>query len=321
MTELLDTLRTIPLAGLIPVTLLAIVGVLLWAAGRKVLRAGFAAGGFLLGALAGWALGEQLQFGIPPWTIGIGLGLLLACVAALTYRLAVAASLALVLAVAAPLAVITVHEFQGREILLPPTEAEPQDDSDAANAPEDALWPELTEDAESAPDEFDRWLNPERFVDEQIKSRLPGLLREETEAAAAEQGLVLSPEMSDQLDQVASHARSITDTVLETWRRTPESLRPVLLFAAAMGGLLGMLVGALTPTLSAAVVTSFGGSLLWLAAARVIIERVGLGDSSFLPETGRVMLAVWIVMAVIGLAIQWTFRPRPADKPGSAPSR
>ena len=83
------------------------------------------------------------------------------------------------------------------------------------------------------------------------------------------------------------------------------------------GRLAGVLVGTLAGALRAKVVTAFGGSLLWLSCAGVLVAATDLPEGPWLPATPVAWLALWVITAVIGLAIQWTFRPKRADKPAS----
>ena len=67
---------------------------------------------------------------------------------------------------------------------------------------------------------------------------------------------------------------------------------------------------------SAAVVTAFGGSLVWLTCAWMLATRLGLPDGPWLPGTSASWLTLWMFASVIGLCIQWqwTSPPKRADK-------
>ena len=100
------------------------------------------------------------------------------------------------------------------------------------------------------------------------------------------------------------------------WERTPEKLRPVVIGAAVTGGLAGLLIGTLAPTLTAVLVTGFGGSLVWLGGLRGLLARAGESVEAWLPATTAQIMLAWLVISIIGMAIQWTIRPKTADKPG-----
>lgn len=294
MNELSQSIQELPLAGLVPVALAVLVGLLLWAAGRRLVRPGFAAAGLLVGLAIGWIVGENINLGVPPVVPAVVAGVGLAAIAALTYRLAIAGALALVLGIGGPMAVVAVGEFQaadqsdslGQEPKADsPTDAPPGDDRDA----------------------FDRWLN------ERAREHFPGGVPHQdmsTEELARQLGL--GEHASQHVETVKSWAEAAYAAVRQVWDDTPQHLRPAILGAAATGALLGLLIGALLPGVSASVVTSFGGGLLWLTGARVLAEH--LVDGAMMPATGRGWLVLWIAVSLMGLAIQWMFRPKRADK-------
>ena len=115
-------------------------------------------------------------------------------------------------------------------------------------------------------------------------------------------------------------ARSYTESLLaalkDWWSRSPESIRPMMMVAAVVGMLAGLLFGTLAPSFSSTIVSAFGGALLWLAALRIVLAQTGDAIASRLPESVTALLIIWMVVSLLGVVIQWTFRPKPADKPG-----
>src|SRR5688572_18587965 len=112
MPELLQSIQSMPLAGVVPAFALLVAGVVLWLAGRRVLRGAFVLMGLLLGALVGLLLDHDGQSGMPGWVLPTLCGVVLAVVAAITYRMAAAIMLAVVLGLACPLLVIAINEAQ-----------------------------------------------------------------------------------------------------------------------------------------------------------------------------------------------------------------
>ena len=53
----------------------------------------------------------------------------------------------------------------------------------------------------------------------------------------------------------------------------------------------------------------------WMVGGWAGATRFGLEDAAWLPSSPHVWLLAWLIISVIGLAIQWTIRPRRADKP------
>ncbi|MCA9294903.1 MAG: hypothetical protein KC983_00265 [Phycisphaerales bacterium] len=303
MTESALSIQNVPWTELIPIAMVTVVGLVMWVAGRRCLKYAFAVLGLLAGGLVGWVLGTSIDVGIAPWIPAVFLAVLLATVAALAYRLAVAATLAVVLGISGPMLVRTIAQARGMPLLE--TTAEAADD-DAART-----WDDAT-DALSDPDamdEIDRWLNGDAVSDE-AATRLGDEVRETVRETADRLGV------SVDTDEQIAHARHfgawVAETVRAEWARTPEALRPTILMAAASGVLLGALLGALAPMVGASIVTSFGGSLLWLSGLRLVLIRVG-APTEWLPESPAVWLLLWLLVALTGIAIQWTTGPRKAD--------
>jgi F0F1-type ATP synthase assembly protein I len=295
MGEMSQAIQDLPLAGLIPVALLMLVGLMLWAAGRRVLRAGFGAAGLIVGGAIGLLLGTAL--GISPWIVALILGVILACLAALAHRVAVAGSLALVLGAAAPLAVVTVAELQGvEESVLQEPESPPGE-------------PEGIPGLDREPDEFDRTFGRSGIPPEEFGEGGIG------EAVVAEQ-LDLTDETRQAVGQARGYAERLLEAVRTWWSETPVKLRPTIVGAAVGGILVGVLFGALASSLSAAVVSSFGGALLWLSGLRIVLLQMGEPVAGWLPSSATASLTIWLIISLIGVAIQWMTRPKPADKPG-----
>ena len=284
MNELTQAIHDLPHAGLIPLGLLTVVGLVLWAAGRRVLRAAFATVGFLIGAGLGWMLLTRIAPDVSPWIGAAIVGLAVACVAAIVSRAAISIALAIVFAVAAPMAVLASHEL--RHGVLP----------EAAVATEDA------EDGAAAASEDDldtTWLEGDPA------SGVAGLAGPTT---------ALSPETVETIKAAKDHIDELVEGIRAEWARTPESLRPLLLGSAIAGFLAGVLIGALVQGASTAIVTACGGSLLWLTTSRVIAIQLLGSLPSWLEFTTMVQLSVWGAVSLVGVIVQWRLRPDGGSK-------
>jgi hypothetical protein len=313
MNDLSQALQDLPLAALTPVFLLVLVGLMLWAAGRRLLRVAFAAGGFVVGGLAGWLMAEAMGLEMP-WLVALIGGAVMAVLGALLYRMTMAVATAVILALAAPLAVISVADASpNMRVFSPPDEVEHTQTPPARE-----------------PDELDRWMqerlrNIEESARDEIRRRFPeadldnfklpqGVAAEDVHDALAEH-LGVPPEVAAQYERLKGYAMRVWEGIRRTWANVRPDLRPYLVGSAIMGGLLGLFIGVLAPGITASIVTAFGGSLLWLGGLRVIGEHFGLTEAGWLPARGAVWMAVWIVVALLGLAIQWRLRPKRADNP------
>jgi hypothetical protein len=311
MEDLTRTITELPLTGLIPVVLLLLVGLVLWGAGRRVLRTGFAAAGLILGGVLGWAAGgldavSQMQ--VPTWVFAAVAAVVAALIFAAAYRLVLAAVIALLLAGLAPLGVWTAAELG----VLPVKGSGP--------VAQDPLFAGASQQADTGtPTEFDVWL-------QDLEEKLGTPDFEWPESVAGDQDPAPEPETDAQAgvwrewwDGAAKALKQLVGTV---WEQSAGSLRPILFAASAVGGLLGLLLGAAAPAFSGAVVTALGGSIIMLSSGttlitRTLADRVELPQGPWLPTTSTGLLAWWVGLTVIGLGIQWMLQAKRADKPAS----
>ena len=321
-----SAIEAIPLGGLVPLAVLTVVGLVLWSAGRRVLRAALAMVGLVVGGVAGWIFGELLppQLGIPVWVFAAFDALLVACVFALAWRVTVMLALSAVLAVGTPMTVWAAAT------------AFPDAFGIAATAPDPD--PEPGPDAETPPPSDAVAMAPEAPATDAITDWVERLGRDPEEAAADAAADAASDAVADRLGPEAGDLgerlgldRETTEQAIEdagdfvrrvgadlgsAWDDVPTTLRSTLLGAAAIGLLAGFLLGSLTPNLSAAIVTSFGGALLWLSTALALAGRLAVPVEGLLPSSPHGWLILWSALSVIGLAIQWTFRTKAADTSG-----
>jgi hypothetical protein len=298
MSDVSQTIHDLPLGSWIPIILLVICGLALWAAGGRLLRPAFGALGLVVGAAAGGILGTAVNFGLPAWMIAILGGLVLGGTALLAYRLAVAAGLAMVLAIALPLALWSMADPEAvREM--------------AGGGPQDHPTAIAGEVAEPERDELDEWI---KDITGQGADEAPD--QAAGEDSPGDEG-ARDPSPLDLARQV-DEARNLADQLLEKaqalWESTPVEWRGRLIGAAVVGGVIGLLLGTLAAGLSASLVTSFGGTLMWLTGVWAGASRLGISEEPWLPRGPLMWLVLWVVLAVIGLAIQWTIRPREDDK-------
>lgn len=295
MSDLTQTIQDLPLAGLIPVALVVVVGMILWGAGRRVLRVSFATLGLIGGTGAGWlALGSH-DMGVSPWVPALILGVALACVGALVYRMALAAALAIVCAVAAPAGVLTIGELQGDPAAPAAMAAETAAEPDAPRPYDTREGPVL--------DEASGWLF-DRLGEGEGRAPPPESL--------AERGL--EQVLPEKVQEARAEADRLVGLSQSWWEETPERLRPAIVGAAITGALAGLLAGTLLPAATAVVVSAFGGSLIWLSGIRVLMLRLEQPVDAWLPDSTAGFLVLWLIISLLGTAIQWTTRPKAADK-------
>jgi hypothetical protein len=300
MHDLSTTLRELPWSAMIPIGLLMVVGLLLWAAGRRLLRPGFVIIGLGLGGVVGWMIGDSLTITFSAWFIAAGSAVALGVFAALSYRMTIIAALAGICGLLAPLAVLTLaHEGSGAQ-------------AQAATAPNSSMAAGLAPALTNAG--FMSGLREILDMQARDAQRSGSTNVSQWQAALKDRGTI-NDNAEVHLQQIQSVSRSLIEAGKTAWGQTPERLRPSLIASGVIGSIAGLLLGILAPMLGASAVTSLGGSLLWLSGGQVLAMNVGV-PASWLPSTGPGWLSLWLITATVGLVIQWTFRKRLADKQG-----
>jgi hypothetical protein len=229
---------------------------------------------------------------------------------AAAYRLVLAAVIALLLAALVPLGVWTAAELG----VLPVKGNEP--------VAQDPLFAGSSPQANSgAASEFDLWM-------EELEEKLGTPVFELPDTVFGDPEADPEPAPADDGDTSVwrewwnGAEKAVKQLVGTIWEKSAGSLRPILFAAAAVGGLLGLALGAAAPALSGAVVTAMGGSIIMLSSAttlvtRTLATRVELPQGPWMPTTSTGLLAWWVGLTVIGLGIQWMLQAKRADKPAS----
>ncbi len=308
----------------LPVTLgiSAVVGLFVWAMGRKVARPAIAVCGLAMGAVGAFALahrmlqpGDQLMF---VWVGGGGIaGLLLAW---LMFRPWMAISLAALFAMAAPaLNVIWVGISEATA-------------SDAA-AKSGTVWGfgEVA-DSGAAKDSAAKDRTTPAAPTTETKSPFPGLKlngdddefdptlpKSLSPVEAAKPFIQIDPE------NVEKAKRTVMDTIRRVYDYQAEQIRAWwadlkpdgqrnLTITAAIAGLAGALVGFVLPYFSASIQTSLVGGAMLLSGVRGLLATYAPEQTRWLPQEPRPLLITLSLITAVGVLVQWSFWRRSADK-------
>ncbi len=327
----MQTLSEISVKGLVPVGLLFLCGVILWAAGRRVMRVGFAATGLLVGGVLGAVLGEGGDLGVEPWIAGVCGAVAFAIVAALAYRLALAAAVGLLLATLVPMGVWTAeheglivfksHDTGGEgDATQPVLATDPPGTAPALSAPGTGATPGATPEGDAAkpkepltvPGEVEHGLsNLGDLADRIIKpSEVPPPAEGHPAVGGGDTASTATDPAGD--DRVAAHLatplKAAVNVVRRAWRDAEAPMRGSFVAAGLFGAMLGLVIGTAAPMFSAILVSALGGSFLVLSSGWIIGARIGKND--WMPQTPTAWTILWLLTALVGLAIQWIFRPR-----------
>ena len=263
-------------------------GVLLWLAGGKLIKAACILGGTMLGMIIG-----GLSFAFVD-TVGvavgfmIGLGMIGALGAWLMFRAWVAMAAAIVLAVAAPAAVLV---WQG----VPPEKL--ADDAQQA-----------TQQVEQRYDTFQNQLN------DQTKLQVQSLI-DQGDPDSLKQADQILKEQGEEAYQAARETvfKNLED--IDAWWQSQQSagVRTIGL-AMLIGAGVGFLLGFVLPNHAAAMQSAIVGAVLIVIPGRELLVSHLPATRQWIPDTARWTLITIGLITIIGLSVQWTLYLRRDDK-------
>jgi hypothetical protein len=316
-------------SGVVPALLVVILGVALWAAGRRILRPGLAIMGALAGGAVGWAAGEIIDLGFSSLILAAGGALMMALIAWTASRIAVAGAMAALLAALAPVCVWLAHQQGWYRPTADAALTAPEkrgglyyfdDDGTVENAPAEPL-PSLPAPAGDRSDEGGGLSSAPPFENLQaaVKEKLDSISSALEQARNATEffppGEPPASGMGATAGGLHTAARPWIDRAQQAWDEVPDDLRPSLLGAAIIGALAGFVLGLAWRSLGAMMITAAAGAALMLAGVSKTLPLLAMGEDLWRPAAPEHWLGLWLITALLGVAIQWTLRPRSADKP------
>lgn len=269
VNQIVAAIQQHPLWGHAGLITLLITGVLLWVSGRRVLKPSFA----VIGALAGGFLGQAIvpgmgidsMFGVPGDIAGAAVGGTLGALAAILIFRVAIGVLSA--SVVGALAILGASVFiQTSEPVL-----EDRDASESALVEQDAL-----EDMPSLRDE----------------------LRDEIEQGAKD---IASGDK--EAGQFVSDLYS--GLKAELWDPLDGGDKMLLTSSGLAGFVAGLALGVFAPKKTTALVTAFAGAGMWLPALYFLSQSLELPGKAILERMPIEWLAIWLVVSMTGLLIQW----------------
>ena len=334
--HLTDSLAALPwgIHLLVAATLLA--GLLLWAAGRQVLKPVVILLACTSASLAGFVLLPVIapDAGVSPYLGGLG-GLILGALAGLLlYRLALATTFGLTLAAAAGLLAATLISLPG----IRPAAA-------TDSFPTMAGGGGLGGDEQPVPATGERTKNPyPDVVNPPAPRAAPARQATANQPTAPTPAATASPSIDappkqpsttssswswptlslpalslDSASDLAVRARTFAGALREqastAWGRFRATDQMIITLAALLGLFGGGIIGLTLPAWSAGVITALAGAAIWLPCAAWLASAAHVPghERLDLPPTGWAI--VWAVVALLGVAVQWTGLMGKAGKP------
>lgn len=307
LLTLAQSQTVLPEGGMVSLAVATIAGLALWLAGVKIVRAvfisiGAAVGGFVGAVLIPLTGMPTLHLG--PVTVSPGFagllagGVIGALIALGMLRVVVAVTAAGAFAVAGALAALIFLHLRptGAPESAPPPPAEQGYSFDAGDTLREQAANQLVDAVESLNDTVPDGTPAQSLLDD-----------------------LNTEENRQKLRDAAERSRRFVSGVADRVRADYES-RPardkLILLSATMAGLgLGLVVGAVMPKRSAALVTSLSGSAMWLAAGVALVRANTDPTPGLLDQPPVVWGVLWGVATVVGMAVQFGLLSKKGSKP------
>ncbi len=295
--QMVQELRSLPWGAHLLMFLALATGLILWCAGRKVLKPMVVVAFALMGGVAGFflppitALGDSLSV-----YAGLAIGLVLgALLGVLLYRFAMATSFGVVLAIAAPLTAAIV-------LGVPADPAPPPDGGSATASEQIARNIEHLRQSIAEPSPHDT--TPDGAGE-------PNATERQRVAAAVHTAT----------DRVRAFLQALDDELKARWEQLPPANRLIIGGSAAVGLALGFVLGLLLPRWAAGTVTAMFGAAVWLPCALWFWTAAGLPGGPALDRRPDLCLIIWAATSGVGMLMQWwglVRRNRGKKKPASS---
>ena len=104
--------------------------------------------------------------------------------------------------------------------------------------------------------------------------------------------------------QVETFLEAKLAEIQAAWNEIPRQEQARLGLAGLGGVFGGLCLGLLMPRRSAAACTAFLGAAIWLPAFGWVLLALEAPGRQFLDQRGVVWLAVWVLLSILGLAVQ-----------------
>lgn len=265
------------------------IGIALWLAGGKLLKAAVMLGGLMLGMIVG---GLSIAFvDSPAVAIGFiaGLGLLGVLGAWLMFRAWVAFAAAVMFAIVAPAAVIV---WQGV-----PAE-------------------QLSDDTEQAKQQVRQQFDAVKSqLNDQTKLQVEQLMAQGDQQALTQADQLLADQGKQALDAAKTAVFRNLEDIKAWWNDSATSVQKNVGLAMLIGAGVGFLFGFIAPTYAASIQSAIVGAVLIVIPGRELLASYLPQASDLAAVSARGTLITIGLITVAGIALQWTLYLRRVDKP------
>ncbi len=326
MSRALEGLNSLPWGIHAVVALGMAVGLVLWLAGRRVLKPLLITLAAITGGLLGGLIVPSTSWGasLTVWH-GVGLGLIAGLVVGLLlYRSAMAVSVGVVMGAALPLiaaAVLQFHPLSGSSSSGPVASGaegvEIEDGWERFNGHEwvpaatarstQNAWASDAADTGASADGF-RVMAANLLDERGVSATLAKLddLASSVKGDGAGDPVKVPDNLRPVADRVSEAWATATGEVRTQWAALPSAHQAVVGLAAVIGLAGGVVLGLAMPTWAAGAVTSLFGAAIWIPCLVWLSNAFGAPWRTVFDRTPAAWLAIWGVVAFVGMLVQWS---------------
>lgn len=264
------------------------IGIALWLAGGKLLKAAVMLGGLMLGMIVG---GLSIAFVDSPMiAIGFmaGLGLLGVLGAWLMFRAWVAFAAAIMFAVVAPAGVIVWQGVPAQEL---------SDDTEEAKAQVQRQFDSLKSD-----------------LNDQTRLQVESLISQGDPQALNQADQLLAEQGEQAYEAVKTAVFRNLEDIKAWWNDSATSVQKNVGLAMLIGAGIGFLFGFVAPTYAASIQSAIVGAVLIVIPGRELLASYLPQAAELVTVSARGTLLTIGLITVAGIVLQWTLYLRRVDK-------
>lgn len=324
MSRALEGLNSLPWGIHAVVAMGMVAGLVLWLAGRRVLKPLLITVAAILGGLLGGLVVPSTSWGasLTVWH-GVGIGLVAGLIIGLLlYRSAMAVSVGVVMGAALPLiaaAALQFYPIAGGASSTPAAAATETDDgwerfdghSWVRAEPTHASPGSSASDVPATPASLDgfRVMAANWLDDGNITATLAQLDGPKSAAKQVEEdveNVKVPANLQPAADRISAAWATATSEVRTQWAALPRPHQAVVGLAAIVGLAGGVVLGLAMPTWAAGAVTSLFGAAIWIPCLVWLSNAFSAPWRGQFDRTPAAWLAIWAVVAFIGMLVQWS---------------
>lgn len=286
-----ETGRALPGLTMGALILCMTAGVLVWLAGGKLLKPAMVLGGLVLGLAIGGLLSPFIESTVFFIVFVLGLGIVGAVLAGLTFRLWMALSAAVLLATVVPAAMLIWQDTPTNQITGPgDTEQRAQEVRERYDANAQQLSPET-----------------QQLVQQLIDQQSP--------ASLASADAILEEQGAQTLEALKGVVFENVEQLRQWWEQNTTAAQRMAVWGMIGGALVGLLFGIIVPNHAAALQSAMVGAVLIFVPGReLVVGWAPASYASWMPVSPRGTLLALGLITALGFVLQWTLYLKPDDK-------